>query len=133
MIELHGNSTYAACLECGERHELAPIKGAFLAREELPSCRSCGAIVKAATISFGQAMPQQAMRRAEAETLSSDLFLALGSSLVVYPAASFPVMARRNGARLVILNREATPLDSEADLVINGEIGETLGAVVGVR
>ncbi|MGH6953840.1 MAG: SIR2 family NAD-dependent protein deacylase [Alphaproteobacteria bacterium] len=133
VIELHGNSTYAACLECGERHELAPIKEAFLAREELPSCRSCGAIVKAATISFGQAMPQQAMRRAETETLSSDLFLALGSSLAVYPAASFPVMARRNGARLVILNREATPLDSEADLVINAEIGPTLGAVVGVR
>jgi NAD-dependent deacetylase len=77
-------------------------------------------------------MPQAAMNRAEEETLSCDLFLAIGSSLVVYPAAGFPVLAKRNGARLVIINREPTDLDGLADLVLNNEIGPTLGNAVGV-
>lgn len=132
VIELHGNTTYAHCLECGERYELAPIKQAFLKDETLPQCRNCGGIVKTATISFGQPMPEEEMRRAEEETLGSDLFLAIGSSLVVYPAADFPALAKRNGARLVIVNREATPLDGLADLALNLEIGPTLGAAVGV-
>ncbi len=78
-------------------------------------------------------MPQAAMERAETETLSCDLFLAIGSSLVVYPAAGFPVLARQNGARLVIINREPTDLDGLADLVVNTEIGQTLGDAVGVK
>jgi NAD-dependent deacetylase len=82
--------------------------------------------VKTATISFGQSMPEQAMRRAEAETLAADLFIAIGSSLVVWPAAGFPVIAKRNGARLVILNREATEFDDIADLVVRDDIGEVL-------
>ena len=133
VIELHGNTTYAHCLECGERYELAPIKQAFLKDETLPQCRNCGGIVKTATISFGQPMLEEEMRRAEEETLGSDLFLAIGSSLVVYPAADFPALAKRNGARLVIVNREATELDAIADLVLNREIGPTLGDVVGVN
>ena len=132
MIELHGNTTYARCLDCGERFELAPIRRAFLATGALPTCRSCDGLVKTATISFGQPMPEEAMRRAEAATLACDLFLAIGSSLVVYPAAGFPLLAKRNGARLVILNREATPIDGYADLVLNREIGPTLGAASGV-
>ena len=111
VIELHGNATYAKCLDCGARHELAPIKEAFLAEETVPRCAECGGIVKAATISFGQAMPADAMHRARAETLACDLFMAIGSSLVVYPAAGFPVMAKENDPRLVILNREPTDLD----------------------
>jgi NAD-dependent deacetylase len=131
VIELHGNTTYAGCLDCGERQELEPIREAFVARGSLPQCARCGGIVKTATISFGQAMPQEAMRRAEDESLACDLFLAIGSSLVVYPAAGFPLLAKRHGAGLVILNREPTELDPVADLVLNREIGPTLDAVVG--
>ncbi len=130
VIELHGNTTYAACLDCGTRFELAPIRAAFERDESLPVCDRCAGIVKTATISFGQAMPPEAMRRAEEATLACDLFLAVGSSLVVYPAAGFPELARRNGARLVILNRDPTPLDSLADLVMNAEIGPTLAVAV---
>ncbi len=132
VIELHGNTTYAGCLDCRERHEMAPIREAFLADGTLPTCRRCGGIVKAATVSFGQAMPEQAMRRAEAATRACDLFLAIGSSLVVYPAAGFPALAKQNGARLVILNREPTELDPLADLVAHREIGPTLGDAVAV-
>ena len=133
MIELHGNSTYASCLSCGARFELEPIRTAFLADGTLPVCRACGGLVKGATISFGQPMPDEAMRRAQEEVLGCDLFLAIGSSLVVYPAAGFPRIAAENGARLVILNREETPLDGLATLVLNMEIGPTLGDAVGVN
>ncbi len=133
MIELHGNGTYATCLTCGTRHELEPIKAAFLADGTLPACIYCGGIVKTATVSFGQAMPEREMERARDETLACDLFLAIGSSLVVYPAAGFPAMAKRNGARLVIVNRDPTDLDSVADLVLNREIGPTLGEAANVN
>lgn len=132
VIELHGNGTYAACLDCRRRYELADIFGAFKLNEEPPVC-DCGGFIKSATISFGQPMPFEAMRRAQDESLSSDLFLAIGSSLVVYPAAGFPALAKQNGARLVILNREPTDLDYLADLVVNLEIGPTLGEVTGVE
>jgi NAD-dependent deacetylase len=132
VIELHGNGTYAACLECGERRELSDVFAAFKISEEHPVC-DCGGFIKSATISFGQPMPFEPMRRAQAETKSCDLFLAIGSSLVVYPAAGFPAVAKQNGARLVILNREPTDLDYLADLVLNLEIGPTLGAVTGVE
>ena len=131
VIELHGNTTYAHCLDCGLRHELEPIRKVFVADETLPVCGGCGGTVKTATISFGQAMPEDAMRRAQVEALACDLFLAIGSSLVVYPAAGLPIMAKRNGARLVILNRDPTEHDGLADLVLNLEIGATLAAVVG--
>ncbi len=134
VIELHGNATYAKCLGCGLRHELAPIKEAFLADETMPICTACGSeFMKTATISFGQAMPEDKMALAQRETLACDLFIAIGSSLVVYPAAGFPVMAKQNGSSMVILNREPTDLDSHADLVINGEIGPTLGDAVTVN
>ncbi|MBL8587628.1 MAG: Sir2 family NAD-dependent protein deacetylase [Methylobacteriaceae bacterium] len=125
LIELHGNGSYARCLSCGMRHELAETRRAFEASGEAPSC-ACGGIVKSATISFGQAMPVEAMRRAQAATLACDLFIAIGSSLVVHPAAGFPALARQNGAKLAIVNREPTPLDSRADLVIRGDIGDAL-------
>lgn len=130
VIELHGNATYASCLECGVRHELEDLRILFDASGDLPACRACGGIVKTATISFGQSMPLEPMARAEAETLACDLFLVLGSSLVVYPAAGFPVMAQKNGARLAIVNREATDLDGYADLVLNDEIGLAMSAAV---
>jgi NAD-dependent protein deacetylase/lipoamidase len=133
IIELHGNTTYAHCLDCGTRHELADIRVQFERDGASPRCVRCKGFVKTATVSFGQAMPPDAMRRAEAETLAADLFIVLGSSLVVYPAAGFPELAKRNGAALVIVNREPTALDPLADLVIHAGIGDTLGAAVGVN
>ena len=130
IVELHGNSTYAACLDCGERHELQAILEAFSADGIVPQCRVCDGIVKTATISFGQPMPVEAMERARRAALACDLFLAIGSSLVVWPAASFPLLAKQNGAALVILNREVTDHDPNADLVVHREIGPTLSAVV---
>jgi NAD-dependent deacetylase len=128
VIELHGNASYATCLDCGERHELADLKDSFLTAGDIPCCRVCGGLVKTATISFGQAMPAGPMARAQAATLACDLFLVLGSSLVVYPAAGFPVMAKRNGAKLAIVNREATEIDGYADLVLHDEIGAAMSA-----
>jgi NAD-dependent deacetylase len=130
VIELHGNASYATCLDCGLRHELEVLKQSYLGRDEIPSCRECSGLVKTATISFGQAMPHEPMRRAEEETLACDLFLVLGSSLVVYPAAAFPAMAKQNGARLAIVNREPTEQDAFADLAVHDEIGPVLSAVV---
>jgi NAD-dependent deacetylase len=132
VIELHGNTTYAHCLDCRSRFELGPIRAAFERDGEAPVCDDCGGYVKTATVSFGQAMPVDAMRRAEIETLAADLFIVAGSSLVVYPAAGFPQLAKHNGATLIIINREPTGLDHIADLVMHRSIGETLGAAVGV-
>jgi NAD-dependent deacetylase len=127
VIELHGNGTYAHCLDCAVRYEIDWVRERFTeSRGVAPDCRQCGGPVKSATVSFGQSMPEDAMRRAEVETRKCDLFLAIGSSLVVWPAAGFPVMAKRNGARLVIINREETDLDHEADLVVRDEIGDVL-------
>ncbi len=130
VIELHGNASYATCLTCGLRHEFEDLKPAFIERGEIPACRDCGSIVKSATISFGQSMPEEPMRRSEEETVACDLFLVLGSSLVVYPAAGFPLMAKRAGARLAIVNREPTEQDPYADLVVHDEIGPVMAAVV---
>jgi NAD-dependent deacetylase len=130
VIELHGNGTYAKCLSCGSRHELDWVRRCLDVDGEPPDCRMCGGILKAATISFGQAMPEGPMRRAQKLTASCDLFLVAGSSLVVYPAAAFPAFAKENGARLVIVNREPTPLDEAADLVIHAEIGSVLSVFV---
>ena len=125
IVELHGNGRHAHCLDCGQRHELAPVRASIDATGVAPVCE-CGGIVKSATVSFGQSMPREAMMRARRATLACDLFLAIGSSLVVQPAATFPLLARQNGAKLVIINREATPLDDDADLVLRGDIGDLL-------
>lgn len=131
VIELHGNGTYATCLACGRRHELAEIRPAFEATGEPPDCAACGGPVKSATISFGQAMPQDKMIRAQQLALETELFLVLGSSLVVYPAATLPVIAKRREATLIIVNREPTELDAIADLVVRAEIGAALGPLAG--
>ena len=130
VIELHGSTRRAACLDCGAQVEIADIRRHFETHGDAPDCRHCGGIVKTATISFGQAMPEDAMMRAKEASLACDLFLAAGSSLVVYPAAAFPLAARQNGARLVILNREETGQDGYAALVLHREIGPTLRAAV---
>jgi NAD-dependent deacetylase len=130
VIELHGNTTYAACVGCKTRYELEPIKQAFAADGTLPVCAACGDHVKTATISYGQDMPEQELRRAIEESLACDLFLAIGSSLVVFPAAGMPEIAAEAGAPLVILNREPTHLDNAASLILREEIGACLSAVV---
>jgi NAD-dependent deacetylase len=129
VIELHGNGTYAKCLDCGTRHELDEVKALFDASDAAPACKRCNGMVKSATVSFGQSMPEDEMRRAQEATLACDLFIAIGSSLQVYPAAGFPIIAKRNGATLAILNRERTELDEIADIVINAEIGATLAPI----
>jgi NAD-dependent deacetylase len=131
VIELHGNTTYALCLECGKRYELPWVKQQYAASGgEAPDCTDCGGAIKSATVSFGQAMPGAAMRRAEELTLGCDLFLVVGSSLVVWPAAGFPLQAKRNSARLVIINREPTEFDDIADLVIHDDIGAALAPFI---
>jgi NAD-dependent deacetylase len=131
VIELHGNNTYATCLECAKRYELGWVKSRFESGNGCaPDCTECGGPIKTATVSFGQAMPEREMKRAEAMTLDCDVFLAVGSSLVVWPAAGFPLMAKRNGARLVIINREATEFDEIADLVVHEDIGTVLSPFI---
>jgi NAD-dependent deacetylase len=131
VIELHGNNSYAACLGCGKRYELDWVRRQFEhGNERAPDCLDCGGHIKTATISFGQAMPEREMRRAEQLTLDCDLFLAVGSSLVVWPAAGLPLMAKRNGAGLVIINREPTELDEIADLVVRADIGTVLSPFI---
>jgi NAD-dependent deacetylase len=131
VIELHGNTTYAHCLDCGMHFDIEALRIDFERDQIVPHC-ACGGWVKTATVSFGQSMPIDEMRRAERETLLADLFVAIGSSLVVYPAAGFPELAKRNGSTLVIINLQQTGLDEVADLVLNRPIGDTLGAAVGV-
>jgi NAD-dependent deacetylase len=129
VIELHGNGTFATCLDCATRYELAWARERFDAADGVaPDCPACNGPVKTATVSFGQAMPEEAMQRAEEETLAADLFLAIGSSLVVWPAAGFPALAKNNGSRLVIINREPTDFDDIADLVAREDIGDMLEA-----
>lgn len=130
VIELHGNTRYAKCLDCGQRMEITHIRAHFAAHGDPPDCPACDGIVKTATISFGQAMPELEMERARRAALACDLFVVLGSSLVVYPAAGFPLLAKQNGARLVILNREVTEQEPYADLALHGEIGPTMRAAV---
>ena len=131
VIELHGNTTFARCVGCGQAYGLPWVKRRFDETGSAPGCTVCDEPVKTATISFGQAMPEDAMRRAAELAQQCDLFLAIGSSLVVWPAAGFPLMAKRSGAKLVIINNEPTDQDDIADLVIRHDIGETLGPFVG--
>ena len=124
ITEIHGNASYASCLDCETRYELRPIKKVFLENGAVPYCDSCGGIIKTATISFGQSMPEEGMQIAQRKTLGCDLFITIGTSLVVYPAAGFPKLAKEIGAKLVIINNEPTDLDPIADLVVHEQIGK---------
>ena len=131
VVELHGNTTYARCLDCEQHFELSWVRARIGSGNGCaPDCTTCGGFIKTATISFGEAMPDAAMRRAQELTVSCDLFLAIGSSLVVWPAAGFPLMAKRNGARLIIVNRDPTDFDDIADLVVREDIGTVLAPFV---
>ena len=124
ISELHGNATYAKCLDCGQRYELENLKTKFLKTNEPPICSICEGIIKTATISFGQAMPEEEMQISQRKAIESDLFICIGTSLAVFPAADLPLLAKETGPVLVILNNEPTQMDQYADLVINRDISE---------
>lgn len=132
VIELHGNASYATCLDCARRYELEALRPRWEAGLEIV-CDACAGLIKTATISFGQPMPEAEMARAIYEAQSCDLFLALGSSLVVYPAAGLPMIAKRAGAKLVIVNREPTEQDAAADCVLHAQLGALLSEAVESR
>ncbi len=126
VTEIHGNATYALCLNCSKRFGLREIHEEFFESKKPPICIDCKGYIKTATISFGQPMPLKEMERAQKEASSCDLCIVAGSSLVVFPAASIPLLAKENGARLIIINNESTDFDYIADLVINDNISQTL-------
>ena len=129
ISELHGNATYAKCLECSKRYELEDLKEQFLKTNEPPLCSICGGILKTATISFGQAMPEREMQISQRKAIESDLFICIGTSLAVFPAADLPLLAKDTGATLVIINNEPTQMDQYADVVINLDISEVLSEI----
>jgi len=131
VIELHGTMKWVICLDCGSRYPREEIQQRLEVGEKVPRCDSCGGILKPATVAFGQPMPERETREAERRAAACDLFLVAGSSLVVYPAAQMPLIAKDNGARLVIINLEPTPHDHHADVVINGKTGDILPQMVG--
>jgi NAD-dependent deacetylase len=130
VFELHGTMQWVDCLDCGQRYARGHVHDKMEAGEAIPRCDSCNGLLKPATIAFGQSMPVKETRESEARSASCDLFLAAGSSLVVYPAAQMPLIAKNSGAKLVIFNLTSTPHDHRADTVINEKTGEALSQVV---
>lgn len=131
VLELHGTARQVGCLECAARYDAAEMLEQFHASQAVPRCARCGGLTKHATISFGQSLSPQVLQSAIGWAREADLFLAIGSSLVVTPAAELPALAKESGARLVIINREPTSLDGIADLVVRGAIGESIGQIDG--
>ena len=131
VIEVHGNTREVVCMQCGETAPMQRALDRVRAGEEDPPCRSCGGILKSATISFGQSLVEDDLIRADAAARACDLLLAVGSTLGVYPAAGVVPIAKRSGARIVILNAEATEMDDIADAVLRGSISELLPVIVG--
>lgn len=129
VLELHGTARFVDCLECQARFDAGLMVERFVAADTPPSCPECGGIMKHATISFGQELPADVLEESAQFSRSADLFLALGSSLVVHPAASLPAIAVQSGSRLVIINRDPTPLDRAADAIVRASIGETLSEI----
>ena len=130
VIELHGTARWVNCLECGQRYPREQIQDRLGGGIKVPRCDSCGGIMKPATISFGQAMPQQETSQAQNRAAACDLFLVAGSSLVVYPAAQMPLIAKDSGAGLIIINLTPTPHDPYADIVIHDQTGPALSQIM---
>ena len=130
VIELHGTWTRALCLGCGRKYPSEEVQVRLEAGEKVPTCKECGGIMKPDVIQFGQAMPEKETREAERRAAGCDLLMACGSSLVVYPAAQMPLIAKENRAKLVIINLMPTPHDQHADVVINEKIGEVLPRII---
>lgn len=130
VIELHGSTHTLRCLSCGRIWDGQDIQRRLEAGETDPRCEVCGGILRTGTILFGEALPQQALKTAMAVSRAADLMIVIGSSLVVNPAARLPAIARDHGARLVIVNQSATPLDELADVLIQGGAGDALSGIV---
>jgi NAD-dependent deacetylase len=130
VIELHGTLKWVICLECGQRYPREEIQARLDSGVKVPRCDSCSGIMKPATVAFGQPMPERETGQAEIKAAACDLFLAAGSSLVVYPAAQMPLIAKDNGAKLVIINLTPTPHDRYADIVIHDKTGPVLSQIV---
>ena len=132
VVEIHGNMRFAVCLGCGDRRPMAEVLDRVRAGEEDPACPldGCGGILKSATISFGQSLVPEDLRRAERAAAGSDLLLAVGSSLTVHPAAGLVPLAAGAGAAVVIVNAEPTPMDDLATAILRGPISELLPAIV---
>jgi NAD-dependent deacetylase len=129
VIELHGTLAWVSCLSCGKRWPRQEIEDMMdRSGEKAPEC-SCGGYLKQATIAFGQSLPAEAIAEAEAKSSSCDMFIVAGSSLVVYPAAQMPIIAKRKGAKLIIITLSETPHDGYADVVINEKTGPTLKGI----
>lgn len=129
LCEIHGNGTRSECLDCGASYGLDWAEEQIGEKNRAPRCTQCHGLVKAAVVSFGQAMPMEKLAIAEQAARTCDLFLTIGTSLNVYPAAALPEVAARAGRPVIIINRDPTNYDSSADLVLNQEIGETFLAV----
>ena len=129
VLELHGTARQATCLDCGTRFDIAPFVEQFTRQNRAPPCPACEGRLKHATVSFGQSLPADVLEQATDWSQTAEVMLAVGSSLVVTPAANLPVIAKQCGAKLIIVNRDETPVDPLADLVIRGSIGEVLSAM----
>ncbi len=132
VLELHGTAMHVSCLKCRKRYERGPIQERVASGDKAPRCDECSGLLKPATISFGQAMPERETAEAYQRSENCNLFIVIGSSLVVHPAAYMPVVAKENGARLVIINRDETACDSLADIVVHGPAGPTMKAILDV-
>jgi NAD-dependent deacetylase len=130
VLELHGTNRRVGCLACGRSYPAALIQERLLAGCQVPACDACGGILKAATVSFGQALPREVLAEAWRLATACELLLVIGSSLVVQPAAALPGAAAAAGAAVVIVNRESTPLDGLAALVLRGAVEDILPALV---
>jgi len=130
VIQLHGTAMYVSCLSCNKRYDRDEIQERLKKGLKVPYCDDCKGPLKPATISFGQPMPERETQEAYHRSSFSDLFIVIGSSLVVQPAASMPLVAKRNGAKLVIINRDPTPYDGMADIVIHGQAGPTMASIL---
>jgi NAD-dependent deacetylase len=130
VFELHGNMQWAVCLSCGRRYPFERIKLRLDKGEEIPDCEACHGMLKPSAVFFGEQLPQDVLTEASRRASACDLFIVVGSTLVVYPAAQMPVYAVQAGARLVIINLSSTPMDGEAAVLINAGAGETMNRIV---
>jgi len=129
VFELHGNMQWAICLSCGQRYPFEEIKTRLDSGEEIPDCEACHGMLKPDCVLFGEALPQEVLQEATSRSYKSDLFIVIGSTLIVYPAAYMPIYAVKAGAGLVIINLSATPMDQQATVLIRAKAGETMSRV----
>ncbi len=130
VFELHGNLQWAVCLSCGKRYPFEQIKARLEKGEEVPDCESCHGLLKPGAVFFGESLPQDVLQEATNRSYNCDLFIVIGSTLVVYPAAYMPIYATNAGAKLVIINLSSTPMDQEATVLIRGKAGEAMSKVI---